>query len=428
MTFNLRLGIKHTYKALFKASNTPFALRPRRIIVLFLFYTLFPIIEFITWFAFLLDKIFYPKFEELKITNPVFVIGNYRSGTTLLHRYLSFDYRRFTSMTGWEIFIAPSIVQRKLLHFLVGIDRIIGSPVVKTFDYLWEKFAQGPVYFHKMGVREPEEDENLLAHIWSGMISINLFPDFEEGTLPGYAFFDKLLNKREKERIMKFYQGCIQRHLFFHGGKKVYLSKSPSFSGHVSTLIDAFPDAKFIYIIRSPFEVVPSSINLWSFKWHVTLEPGEEYPYKEQVLTMIKDYYLHPYEILKSLPEDQYQFVYYDQLIKEPVKCIQDIYSGLGLKIYPAFKRRLRRTIRRQEKYRRPKNYSLKKMGLSARQIFQAYKPVFKKYEISPIHGATIKVRTKKRERLVFSPRYFAKVLSQTSTSEILTPKKTIHI
>ena len=397
MTFNLRLGIKNTYHALFCSANTHFALRPRRIIVLALFYSLFPIIEFNNWFGFLLDRIFFPKFEKLKITNPVFVIGNYRSGTTLLHRYLSFDYRRFTSMTGWEIFIAPSIVQRKFLHLIGVIDQVFGSPVVRTFDYLWEKFAQGPVYFHKMGVREPEEDENLLAHIWSGMIALNLFPEFEDGKVPGYAYFDNLLDQRQKNRIMKFYQSCIQRHLYYHGGKKVYLSKSPSFSGHISTLIEAFPDAKFIYIVRSPYEVVPSSINLWSFKWHVTLEPHEEFPYKDQILDMVKDYYLHPYEVLKTLPQEQYHFVYYDQLMENPEACVQEIYDDLGFMIYPGFKRRLRRIIRRQQKYQRPREYSLKKMGLNAKRIFEIYKSVFIQFKISPISGVKIKVKQKDR-------------------------------
>lgn len=141
---------------------------------------------------------------------------------------------------------------------------------------------------------------------------------------------------------------------------------------------------------------------------------------------MVKDYYLHPYEILKSLPEDQYQFVYYDQLIDEPVKCIQDIYSGLDLNIYPAFKRRLNRMVRRQKKYNRPKKYSLKKMGLSAKQIFMAYKPVFKKYRISPIQGTTIKIKSKKRLPLVFSPGYLAKVLSETNQSEMLNSKQSL--
>lgn len=392
MTFNFKLGLKHTYEALFQSSKPNLGLRPRRIIVLILFYTLFPIIEFSNWFGFLLDKIFYPNFKELKITNPVFVIGNYRSGTTLLHRYLSFDYRRFTSMTGWEIFIAPSIVQRKLMYLFVSLDQVFGSPIVRTFDHLWGKFAQGPVYFHQMGVREPEEDENLLAHIWSGTVALNLFPDFEEGNMPGFAYYDRMLNQRQKERIMRFYHSCIQRHLYFHGGKKVYLSKSPSFSGHIETLIEAFPDAKFVYIVRTPYEVVPSSINMWSFKWHVTLNPDEEYPYKEQILDMIKEYYLHPYEVLKKLPEDRYHFVYYDQLVENPESSVQGIYDAFGFRIYPAFRRRLRRIIRRQENYKRPKMYSLKKMGLSNRWIFENFKGVFKKFSLNPLRGAKIKL------------------------------------
>jgi len=397
MLFNLKRGFKHTYQAIFKSKDTHFALRPKRVFVLIIFYLFFPVIELTTWVAFFLDQVFYPKFEELKIKNPVFVIGNYRSGTTLLHRLMSFDYKRFTSMAGWEIFIAPSIVQRKFLQLLINIDQIFGRPLVRTFDYLWEKFAQGPVYFHKMGVREPEEDENLLAHIWSGIIPLNLFPDFDDGQLPGYAFFDKLLNTREKQRIMKFYKSCLQRHMYYHGKNKIYLSKSPSFSGHIKTLVETFPDAKFIYIVRTPYEVVPSAINLWSFKWHVTCEPTAEYPYMDQVLSMINDWYVHPYEVLNELPKDQHYLVYYDQLIKDPENCIYDLYETLGFDINWGFKRRLTRSIRRQKHYTRPKNYSLRKMGLSGRKIYQTYRKVFKQYKISPIHSYEIKVRPKRK-------------------------------
>ena len=190
---------------------------------------------------------------------------------------------------------------------------------------------------------------------------------------------------------MNFYRGCIQRHLYFHGGKKIYLSKSPSFSGHIETLIEAFPNAKFIYIVRSPYEVVPSSINLWSFKWHVTLEPDEEYPYKDQVLDMIKDYYLHPYEVLKKLPELRYHFVYYDELMENPETSVQAIYDAFGFQIYPSFRRRLNRIIRRHQNYKRPKEYSLKKMGLSNLKIFENFKDVFKKFKLNPLAGAKLK-------------------------------------
>ena len=112
---------------------------------------------------------------------------------------------------------------------------------------------------------------------------------------------------------------------------------------------------------------------------------------------MIKEYYLHPYEVLKTLPREQYHFVYYDQLMENPEACVREIYNDLGFTVYPAFKRRLRRIIHRQEKYKRPKMYSLKKMGLSAKRIFDIYKSVFKKFKISPIRGAKIKVKKKHR-------------------------------
>ncbi len=321
----------------------------------------------------------------------------------MLHRLLSLDYKRFTSMTGWEIFIAPSIVQRKILRLFTAIDRVFGRPVVRTFDYLWEKFAQGPVYFHKMGVREPEEDENLLAHIWSGVIPINMFPHFEGKELPGYAFFDKLLNARQKDRVMKFYKSCLQRHLYYHGGNKIYLSKSPSFSGNIETLIDAFPDAKFIYIVRSPFEVVPSAINLWAFKWHVTLEPTEEYPYKEKVMDMVEYWYLHPLEVLKKMAQNQYQIVHYEQLINQPDLTIQEIYHNFDFELTRGFNRRLHKANRRQKNYKRPKKYSLKKMGLSAKKIFLFYKKVFKEYRMSPISSFKIKIsKHSKRKFLPF--------------------------
>jgi len=129
----------------------------------------------------------------------------------------------------------------------------------------------------------------------------------------------------------------------------------------------------------------------------VTLEPHEEFPYKDQILDMVKDYYLHPYEVLKTLPQEQYHFVYYDQLMENPEACVQEIYDDLGFMIYPGFKRRLRRIIRRQQKYQRPREYSLKKMGLNAKRIFEIYKSVFIQFKISPISGVKIKVKQKDR-------------------------------
>jgi hypothetical protein len=42
-----------------------------------------------------LDKVFFPRYRKTQIKNPVFIVGNARSGTTLFQRLLSADEDNF---------------------------------------------------------------------------------------------------------------------------------------------------------------------------------------------------------------------------------------------------------------------------------------------------------------------------------------------
>jgi hypothetical protein len=404
MFFDFKLGLKHSYHALFKANHTNYALKPKRILVLFIFYFFFPILELFTWTGLFLDELFFPNYKKQKLKSPIFVIGNYRSGTTFLHRLLATDYKQFTSMSGWEIIIAASITQRKLLKFFGIIDRFLGNPILRTFDFLWGKYVQGEVNFHKLGVSEPEEDESLFAHIWSGIIPWNLFPIMEKDRPPSFATFDKWFSEKEKSRVMTFYKLCLQRHVYYHGGKKIYLSKSPSFSGNVEAILKTFPDAKFVYLIRSPLEVIPSSINLWSFKWHLTCDPEEEYPFKENLLKMIKYWYTHPWEVLKGLPTTQVQFVHYNKFVRDPFNTVTSLYTEFGLKTSKIYLKRLEREIRLQNRNYRPnQNYPLHKMGLSKLWIWVTFQDVFRKYQIESARLCfSIKLKKRVNQPIIF--------------------------
>jgi hypothetical protein len=67
-----------------------------------------------------------------------------------------------------------------------------------------------------------------------------------------------MVSEKEKQRVMNFYKRCLQRHVYAYGGRKIYLSKSPSFSASVDSIYKTFPDARIIYLVRNPMEVVPS--------------------------------------------------------------------------------------------------------------------------------------------------------------------------
>jgi hypothetical protein len=121
---------------------------------------------------------------------------------------------------------------------------------------------------------------------------------------------------------------------------------------------------------------------------------------------MIEYWYLHPLEVLKKIPQKQYQIVYYDQLINKPDLTIHEIYEKFDYNMNLGFKRRLHKAIRKQKNYKRPKKYPLRKMGLSAKKIFLMYKKVFKHYKMSPISSFKIKINKKNRRKFLPLPHF----------------------
>ena len=404
-TFNFRLSLEQTYHALFRSKGTHFQLSPHRIVVLLIFYVLFPIVEISNWLGFWLDDLFFPHYRDQKLKKPVFVVGNYRSGTTFLHRLLAKDRRTFTAMEGWEIFIAPSITQRKILSFWVSVDRLLGGHLLKWLDHLWQGNVQSQVTFHKLGVREPEEDEGLLAHIWSGIIPWNIFPIMENGS-PVYAKFDTMVSEKEKQRVMNFYKRCLQRHVYAHGGRKIYLSKSPSFSASVDSIYKTFPDARIIYLVRNPMEVVPSALNMWAFKWHVTCSPTEKYPYRDEVLDMMKYWYEHPLERLHKAPLESYRIIRFDELVEDPERIVRQIYQHFRLPLRPAYERKLRQESRRAKRAARKSSYSLAEMGLTRNRVAKEFGAIINRFWFSEAGKKRRQVR-KLNKRKRFAPVFF---------------------
>ena len=149
---------------------------------------------------------------------------------------------------------------RRFIRRIVRIGRIIGVPVgrrIRKIESLWKDSDK----IHRLKLRSPEEDEYLFIHIFS-TLKIWSFAAMEIEAEP-YIYFDDEVLSEDQDRIMDFYQSCIQRHYFYHGQyNKHYLSKNPNFSPSIKTIIKRYPDAKFIYLIRDLLKAVPSHIIL----------------------------------------------------------------------------------------------------------------------------------------------------------------------
>lgn len=380
MKLNLRLYLKTIYYAFFKSQGTPGRLTPKRFFVLLFIFLFYPLWQFSIRISYLLDNLFYPEYHQQEVKQPIFIVGNFRSGTTLLHRLLTKD-NAATSLTSWEIYLAPSVVGRKLLHWGMRLNYAIGNPVQWIIDAFERTVAQS-ANIHKIGLNEAEEDGQVLFHIWSSYDLLAFFP-FPK-LVQRYIYYDEQVSAEEKERDMSYYQDVLKKHVFAHHGKR-YISKNPSYSPKVRTLHEQFPDAKFIYLVRNPLEVIPSSISLFSNHLQTYGEPENKYGLQETIIEHSKYWYLYPHRYLKRLPPDQYVCIRYQDLVADPQAIVELIYQRFGFEISPEYAHVLHAESEKARKYQSKHKYSLKAVGVKRKRILREFAGIIRQFHLEPV-------------------------------------------
>lgn len=384
MAFDFEGFWRFTRKSIFESKKN-YQLTPKRVAWLALFYTVYGLLEAVTWLGFLLDDILFPRYREIQIKEPVYIIGNPRSGTTFLQRLMAKDRQTFISMRTWEMLLAPSITMRKVGWALATFDRWLGGPLTKLLTALERRWAEENV-IHRVALSAPEEDEYLLFHIWSNL-KIWLYVAMVKEAKP-YTHFDSAMSEEDKRRILTFYKRCLQRHLYAHqGGDRHYLSKNPSFTPWVDTLYEYFPDIKIIYLARNPLDMVPSYISLKEEEWQLLGDPVKEYASRDYVLEMAHHWYTYPLERLARAPEESYVIVNFNDLVNDAKGTIARIYDRFDLEIGPEFSQILLEAAKEARNHESLHEYSLQEMGLTREGIVSQFQEVFDRFNFDTREG-----------------------------------------
>jgi omega-hydroxy-beta-dihydromenaquinone-9 sulfotransferase len=380
MVFDLQLYLRHFAAAVARAGKQGNRLSVRRFFLLLFLFIFYPLYELLHRAGFLLDRIFFPDFLKREVEAPVFILGNFRSGSTFLQRLLARDRSTFTGIKTWEIYFAPSITQRKLVRLFFQIDRLLGSPI-KQRILAFEKRSLKTVEIHHMGFQEEEEDEGLFTHQWTSVLLWFLMP-FRDINRPLLAFDENIPEKRRK-KLIRWYRHCVQRHMHAHPESAVYFSKSPSFSPKIRSLLEEFPRARFVYLARTPYEVIPSVMNWFTIAWNFFNTPGERYPYPDLVMEMVQRWYHYPLSVLDSLPPDQALILRYDDFVADPESTVIELYRRFGLEMSPAFAARLSAMAKEAKNYWSPNVLSLKADGIDPEEIRHRFAHVFERFGFS---------------------------------------------
>ncbi|MEA3326313.1 MAG: sulfotransferase [Chloroflexota bacterium] len=326
----------------------------------------------------LLDWVFFPGFRRVEVREPVFILGNPRTGSTHLLRVLARDEETFAVAKLWELVLAPSITQRKIVRGLGKLDRCFGNPF-KRWIVAWEKQAfKEEGRYRRLRFEEHDEDELILLTIFSAIHLVFAFPFWE--AFHRYIFFDSEVSPAEKRRFMAFYKRCMQRTLYVYGPTKHYLSKSPANCGRVGTLCETFPDARFVYTTRNPLSMFPSTMSLFAYQCNHFSDLLEPYPFGEYLLETTKHWYRYPLQKLAQSAHT-YKVVKFKQLVQDLEQTVIDICTAFGLETSPEFGQALKEEVRKADAYTSRHKYSLEDMGITPDQIVAEYQDVFERFD-----------------------------------------------
>lgn len=327
--------------------------------------------------CFLLDRVFFPGLAKVEMKAPVFMVGHARSGTTLTHRLMSLDQGRFSYFLLYECYF-PSLLQKKLIRLGIELDRRMGGFLAKRAK-AWEQRRYGKFrHMHAMGLTVPEEDDIALFYSMASGFWITKMPYM--GDLDFYHMNDWPASKRR--RYNDFYREVVRRQLYLNGPDKIHLAKNPLWAGRVASLLEAFPDARFVVNVRDPRETIPSLLKLLRSSWQ---QLGWEESRQRRCLQILAGQswhsYRHPLETLKAHPETKGAIVDYRDLTSDPAGTIERVYQDLGLSMSDAFREKLAAAGKRERAHETRHSYSLEEFGLEPDSIREELGDLFERFQ-----------------------------------------------
>lgn len=369
------IHLKTFFKIIYLQCFKHFGVKRFLITVLFVF--LFTLVALLNLTFRLLDELLYPGFRKVKIKQPVFIISNPRSGTTLLHRLFCLDEERYNYTLLYHT-LFPSVTFIKLVGLFAMIDKQIGRPMRKTFDYLDGVLFKGWENIHPMGFNQSEEDEG--TYIFT-LITAGIFllcPYIEE--IP-YVRFPDLMPEKDRAALREFYKSSMQRWMYAMGEDKVFLSKNVMSTGRMDTLMEAFPDARLVYIVRSPYESVPSFISMFSSAWKAhSPDIPENSPECRAWGELAMEYYVYFHEKIKGISDTQWYTLKYEDLISDHKAEVLKIYQHFRIPVTDAFLEKLNAAEKRARKYESTHTYTLEQYGMSREDVLKKLEFVFDRY------------------------------------------------
>lgn len=272
------------------------------------------------------------KVKRTRVDSPLFVLGFGRSGTTHLQNLLACD-PRFGCFTSYQAATAAfSLVGRGRLRRLMEKGMAQKGEQTRPMDNV------------KVDLDAPQEEDLALANATPMSFVHQLsFPRRGRELFAKYVMMgsasdgeardtgEARLSPRELRRWDEAYRRALRKITLHADGKPLVLKNTVN-TARADHLLRLFPDAKFVHVVRNPYDVYPSVMHL--YRTLLPLYQMDDYDW-EDVKSMLVDVYRQTMtKYLKDrerIPRGRIAEVRYEDLERDPLGQLRRIYQALDL-------------------------------------------------------------------------------------------------
>ena len=307
---------------------------------------------------------FHKKNTFSEPSDPVFVIGLPRSGTSLLFNLLSLDVAHRSPMY-WEIMhlmpLAKTQIARKRREFKTNTELKLAKTIIPKLRAI-----------HTIRATTPEECQQIAT------MNIRSFVYMCMANVPEYV---KYLKNTSFDSVFKWHKKFYQA-LELNGKPTRWLLKDPSHIGHIPQILKEYPNAKFIHIHRDPTESVASFCSLTK---NVRLAFSKKIDTDGIGKTVI-DFWNHNLskgmEDRKSLTSDQIVDIQYSEFVKNPLDHIKNTYQQLNFDMNIQTENKIQKYLEQDKNILKPEHrYTLDEFGLNQKDIKGQFKEYMLNYD-----------------------------------------------
>jgi hypothetical protein len=309
----------------------------------------------------------HPDVADKPITAPIFIVGQPRTGTTILYDLLAQDPELRAPLT-WEVDAPCPVPQPETYHNDPRIAQTQAS------IELSEQIVPGFLAFHPMGALVGQECVRITASEFTSMIYTVQY------RLPNY--YRWLLYHADHTGAYRYHRIFLQ-HLQ-SGVPGQWLLKSPAHLWQLDKLIAEYPDALIVQTHRDPLNVISS---IAALTHHLRRMGSDEsniaecaaQSYEEITVGLDRGMAFRDSGVV---PDSQMIDVQFSDFMKDPWTTIKDIYDKLGRELKPAAAQRMRDFLGEHPGDGGRGRYTWSDTGLDAGEVRERVQPYQERYGV----------------------------------------------